>query len=317
MTAKKQGFYESRFNRERAARKQAEQLLEDKSRELYELNINLEQSLVNLQQAQSQLVQSEKMASVGQLAAGIAHEINNPVGFIASNLGSLREYFQDIVELLEAQAIFHGTLPADTPGLAEILKKKKAINLALILEDVDSLVDESIDGTRRVKKIVSDLSEFSHVNSPDLSEQDINEMLEKALSIAANEIKYNAEVVREFTDVPAVVCNGGKLGQVFLNLLINASHAIEERGLITIRTLKQKDGVRIQIEDTGSGIPEDNLAKIFDPFFTTKDVGKGTGLGLHIVNDVVASHGGRIDVDSVLGEGTCFTIDLPISGPDV
>ena len=306
---------ERMFNRERAARHKAEQLLEDKSRELYELNINLEKSLVELQQAQSQLVQSEKMASVGQLAAGIAHEINNPVGFIASNLGSLKEYFEDIVSLLQRQTAFHETLLPDTAGLTEVVALKKEIDLEFILDDVDSLIKESIDGTQRVRKIVSDLSEFSHVNSPDLNEQNINELLDKTLNIAANELKYCAEVVKEYQPLPAVVCNGGKLGQVFLNLLINAAHAMPEKGTIYVRTMKEGDYVQIQIEDTGCGISEKNRVKIFDPFFTTKDVGKGTGLGLHIVNDVMNRHGGSIRVDSIVGEGTTFSLRLPVAGP--
>lgn len=304
------------LQREREARKQAEKLLEDKSRELYGANQELAESIEHLKQAQSQLVQSEKMVSIGQLAAGVAHEINNPVGFIASNLTSLKDYFDDILNLIEQQTSFHKSLPRNTPGLAEIFALKEKIDLNFILADVDDLVNESIEGTQRVKTIVNGLSEFSHVNSPDWVEEDINDLLEKSLTIAANELKYKATVVKDYSALPKIVCNGGKLGQVFLNLLINATHAIEdEKGIINLRTAQVEQSVQIEVEDTGCGIEEKNLAKIFDPFFTTKEVGKGTGLGLHIAHDVIRSHGGSIRVFSTLGEGTTFSICLPIDGP--
>ena len=174
------------LQREREARKQAEKLLEDKSRELYGANQELAESLQDLKQAQAQLVQSEKMVSIGHLAAGVAHEINNPVGFIASNLTSLKDYFDDILNLIEQQTDFHKSLPANTPGLAEIIALKEKIDLNFILDDVDDLVNESIEGTQRVKTIVGGLSEFSHINSPDWVEEDINSLLEKSLTIASN-----------------------------------------------------------------------------------------------------------------------------------
>lgn len=304
------------LQREREARKQAEKLLEDKSRELYGANQELAESLQDLKQAQAQLVQSEKMVSIGHLAAGVAHEINNPVGFIASNLTSLKDYFDDILNLIEQQTDFHKSLPANTPGLAEIIALKEKIDLNFILDDVDDLVNESIEGTQRVKTIVGGLSEFSHINSPDWVEEDINSLLEKSLTIASNELKYKAEVVKEFSSLPKIICNGGKLGQVFLNLLINAAHAIEgDKGTINLRTAHVDQSIRIEVEDSGCGIEQENLAKIFDPFFTTKEVGKGTGLGLHIANDVIRSHGGTIRAFSTVGKGTTFSICLPIEGP--
>lgn len=305
------------LERERAARKQAEQLLEDKARELYVSNRELSSSLDRLKEAQSQLVQSEKMASVGQLAAGVAHEINNPVGFISSNLGTLKEYIQDIVGVLKKQQSFLNSLAKDTTGLAEIEELRETVDLEFILDDIDGLVKESIDGTQRVRKIVSDLSEFSHVNSPDLVEENINALLDKTLNLAWNELKYKAEVNKDYGDIPTVICNGGKFGQVFLNLMINAAHAIEDKGYITLRTKTVDSYVQVEIEDTGKGISEADLAKIFDPFFTTKDIGNGTGLGLHIVQDVINKHGGTIKVSSEVGVGTAFSIRLPCSGPDM
>jgi len=310
------GLNERVIQRERAARKQAEKLLEDKSRELYDSNQNLAESLENLKKAQTQLVQSEKMASVGQLAAGVAHEINNPIGFIASNLSSLNDYFDDIVNLLNEQTKFHQSLATTTPGLNNVVDLKEKIDLDFILNDIKDLVSESIEGTERVKTIVSGLSEFSHLSGPDWAKEDVNTLIEKSLAIAANELKYRAEVNKEFSSLPKINCLGGKLGQVFLNLLINAAHAMEgQNGSIYIRTTQVDNNIRIDIQDTGCGIDTTNLSKIFDPFFTTKEVGKGTGLGLHIAYDVIRKHDGTINVESTLGEGTTFSICLPIDGP--
>lgn len=197
-------------------------------------------------------------------------------------------------------------------AIRDIEDKERAMDLDFIIGDVDSLVSDSIEGTQRVRKIVSDLSEFSHINSPDVVEVAINELLEKSISVAWNELKYKADVVREFHEIPPILCYASELAQVFLNLLINAAQAIEDRGIITVKTKTDGERVWITIQDNGSGIDEMHLTKIFDPFFTTKDVGKGTGLGLHIVHSVIENHKGAIRVESTLGEGTSFHIELPI-----
>ncbi len=302
------------MQRERAARKESETLLEDKSRELYFANQELEESLNGLKQAQSQLVQSEKMASVGQLAAGIAHEINNPVGFISSNLATLKEYIEELNDYFGRI----DALLANTPGAGEIKDAvgaiRRDIDFDYIVGDIGSLVAESLDGAARVKQIVSDLSEFSHINGPDEVQEDINELLEKTLNLARNQLKYDIDIVQDFGDGCSIYCNGAKLGQVFLNLIINAIHAMEantDKRQLTLLTRIEQQDLRVEISDNGCGIEQEKIARIFDPFYTTKDVGKGTGLGLHIVQDIVTSHNGSITVSSTPGVGTTFSIVLP------
>lgn len=325
----------NRIQRERAARQAAEQLLEDKSLELYMSNKDLEaygnelakqkeqlqKKVEELQQAKSQLVQSEKMAAVGQLAAGIAHEINNPVGFISSNLGSLNEYLEAIQKVLLKQAACIDKLSEEGCSGAEVIQElealKKKVDLGFILSDIEQLMSDSIEGTQRVKGIVADLSDFSHVDEPELAREDINQLLEKTINVAWNELKYKADIKRGFGDLPKIMCNGGKLAQAFLNLLVNAAQAIESKGVITIRTGRDGARVWVTIADTGSGIPEPILSKVFDPFFTTKDVGSGTGLGLHMVQNVIDSHSGTIDISSELGKGTVFRLTLPINRPKI
>lgn len=192
---------------------------------------------------------------------------------------------------------------------------REEIDLDYVLSDIGSVVTESIEGADRVSKIVADLRDFSHVDSPDMTVADINELIEKTLRVAANELKYKADVVTELGDVPAIPCFGGKLSQVFLNLFVNAAQAIEERGTVTVRSGHQDGQVWIEVADTGSGIPEENLTKVFDPFFTTKAVGSGTGLGLHLSFKIIEAHGGRISADSQVGQGSTFRIELPVSGP--
>ncbi len=280
-----------------------------------------EKARKEVEQADAQLLQSAKMVSIGQLAAGVAHEINNPIGFISSNLHSLGEYVNDLKrvlaaydELLSECGQGHSDLERKA---AEVSKVRDDCDLEFIVSDLDNLLSESVEGTNRVRKIVADLRDFSHVDSPDASEADINELLDKTINVAWNELKYKTEVVREYGQIPAIPCYGGKLGQVFLNLLVNAAHAIEERGTITVRTGRDDGHVWIEVEDTGCGMPPDVMDRVFDPFFTTKEVGKGTGMGLNLAYNIIESHGGRISVESRVGEGTTFRIELPVAGPPV
>ena len=306
------------LSRERKARKLAESLLEERAVELFLTNRELEKTIETLKSSNLQLLQSEKMASVGQLAAGVAHEINNPVGFISSNLGTLRDYIEDIRQVIDAQklSIKTGIECTDAKRYVEINAKVIAdlnalldkVDIDFLMVDMNDLLDESIDGVNRIRKIVADLLDFSRTNSADYKNTDINALLDKTLSMAWNELKYKTEVNRDFGELPAVYCNDGKIAQVFLNLLLNASHAIVERGSITITTRHIGDDVSIMIADSGIGIPKNIISNIFDPFFTTKSVSEGTGLGLHIVRSVVDAHKGTITVDSELGEGASFTI---------
>ena len=318
------------LKRERKARKLAEEMLEQRATELYLANIELDNTIATLKRSNLQLLQSEKMASVGQLAAGVAHEINNPIGFISSNLGTLREYIDDLRKVVELQQRFisasedneqppGSTLPRKAEEKQQLQAQLNAVlqkaDLEFMLPDPNDLLDESIDGVKRIRKIVADLSDFSRVNTPDYKEADINELIEKTINVAWNEMKYKVEIVRDFGTLPAVRCNSGKLAQVFLNLLINASHAIEGQGTVTLRTESINERVEISIIDTGSGISEEKLVSIFDPFFTTKAPGKGTGLGLHIARSVIDAHQGVIEVESEEGKGTCFTVSLLVAGP--
>ena len=272
-----------------------------------------------LERTQAQLLQSDKLASIGQLAAGVAHEINNPIGFISSNLNTLRQYAQDIRKMLDSHneliELINPELGSINEKAEKVRKLYEELDFGYTLKDLDDLVTESIDGGERVRKIVADLRDFSHVDSPDLGHEDINDLIEKTINVAWNELKYKAEVVRQYGQLPDVPCYGGKLGQVILNLLVNAAHAIDDHGTITVSTKKHGGNARISISDTGCGIPQENLKRIFDPFFTTKEVGEGTGLGLHLTYSIVQSHGGRITAQSTVGQGSTFTIDIPLAGP--
>jgi len=264
-----------------------------------------------LQNTQEQLVQSEKMASIGQLAAGVAHEINNPVGYIHSNIGMLDEYVSGFLELIEAyeKAELH---IADIELKTTIIKIKEKLDLDFLKEDIKSLVAESKEGVARVKQIVQDLKDFSHVDTPDWQWVDLHKGLSSTLNIVNNEIKYKAEVITQYGELPEIECFPSQLNQVFLNLLINASHAIEETGTITLKTGYENDEIWVEIIDTGKGIPKENLGRIFDPFYTTKPIGEGTGLGLSLSYGIVQKHRGRIDVNSKEGEGTSFKVWLPV-----
>ncbi|MGY6563620.1 MAG: nitric oxide-sensing protein NosP [Halomonadaceae bacterium] len=263
-----------------------------------------------LEEAHNQLLQSEKLASIGQLAAGVAHEINNPIGFVSSNLNTLRQYIDDLLRLVD---LYETVEPSLTSEAAErIAQLKTELELDYLREDVGALIAESIDGTARVRRIVQDLRDFSRTGATDWQLADLHQGLESTLNVATNEIKYKATIVREYGQLPAVECVPAQLNQVFLNLLVNAAQAIEDHGTITLRTGCEGDQVWLAFADDGAGIPAELQSRIFDPFFTTKPVGQGTGLGLSLSYGIVQKHGGRIELDSRPGEGTTFTLWLPI-----
>lgn len=277
------------------------------------MNSKLEDAYSELQQTQSQILQQEKMASIGQLAAGVAHEINNPMGFISSNLSSLGKYMEKIsafnAALLEA---VESTGDRDTLDKLNDLRKKMKIDF--ILGDISGLLAESHDGAERVRRIVQDLKSFSHVDDVQCKPFSINECLTSTLNMARNEIKYIADVEQEYDpDLPLLNCYPQQLNQVFMNILVNAAHAMEGHGVISIKTMREADDIVVRISDTGKGIAPENLSRIFEPFFTTKEVGKGTGLGLSISYDIVKKHGGVITAESEVGAGTIFTIRLPLN----
>ncbi|MDH5546733.1 MAG: ATP-binding protein [Gammaproteobacteria bacterium] len=272
-----------------------------------------QQSLINrLQQAKEQLLQSEKMASIGQLAAGVAHEINNPVGYINSNISSLDQYVKDLFSILKIYELAESSI-SDVDLISEIERKKREYDLEFIKEDIVNLVDESLEGVTRVKQIVQDLKEFSHVGDGEWQWTDLHKCIDSTINIVNNEIKYKAKVVKDYGNLPLIECFSSQLNQVILNLLVNAAHAIEDRGIIKIKTRAEKEYVDIEISDNGKGIKKENINRIFDPFFTTKPVGKGTGLGLSLSYGIVQKHNGKIRVKSILGKGTKFAIRLPIN----
>jgi len=270
-----------------------------------------------LKQAQMQAMQSEKMASIGQLAAGVAHEINNPVGFIGSNIQTLEEYIKSYSMILGAveklkHAVESGDNAKAKDTLQELKETEEKVNLNFITNDVNNLISESQRGIDRVKKIVLDLRTFSREDSEEMGWAHVEAIIDSVLSIVHNELKYKAEIKKDYAQTPQVKCHAQKLGQVFINLLVNASHAIEEKGIISIKTYQDHDNVCIDVSDTGKGISEENLKKIFDPFFTTKKIGTGTGLGLSISYEIIQKHGGTMTARSEINKGTTFTITLPI-----
>ncbi|MFH1146948.1 MAG: PAS domain-containing protein [Pseudomonadota bacterium] len=289
--------------------------------------VEVMRDMTNLKEMQSQLLQSEKMASIGQLAAGVAHEINNPIGFINSNLTTLDEYRRELTGLISGYLRMEDlirSLPAalENEEVTRILETvrgmKDVMDLDFILGDLEKIVSESREGTKRVKEIVQDLKDFSHVDQAELKYANINRGLDSTLNIAWNEIKYKATVTKDYGELPEVYCYPQQVNQVFMNILVNAAQAIEDKGEIRISTRSINGAtpmVEIEIRDTGKGMPAENLSRVFDPFFSTKPVGKGTGLGLSIAYKIIEKHQGEIKVESEVGKGTAFTIKLPVDRP--
>ena len=294
--------------------------------ELVRANESLLQLNQKLRLAQDQLMQSEKLASIGQLAAGVAHEINNPVGYVFSNFGTLQKYLADLFRMLAAYEAAEGQL-AGTPVAAALAALRREIELDYLKEDVPQLMAESCEGIVRVRKIVQDLKDFSHVDArQEWDWTDLHRGLDSTLNIVSNEIKYRADVLKAYGTLPEVQCLSSELNQVFMNLLVNAAHAVQAahaarqtRGTIQLRTGTTGSGaeqvVWVEVEDDGCGIPRENLSRIFDPFFTTKPVGKGTGLGLSLAYGIVQKHHGRLEVDSEPGRGTRFRVTVPVNQP--
>ncbi|WP_290691290.1 ATP-binding protein [Aquabacterium sp.] len=276
-----------------------------------------QQALIKrLEEAHHQLLQAEKMASIGQLAAGVAHEINNPIGFVGSNIGTLRKYVDDLLELIAAYEVHERDLADE--ARSHMAGMRATLDLAYLREDLVALLAESNDGIGRVKQIVQDLKDFSHVDEAQWQWASLHRGLDSTLNIVHNEIKYVAEVVKLYGQIPDVECMPSQINQVLMNLLVNAAHAMHERrGKITIRTgMASADEVFVEIADEGHGIPEEHLKRIFDPFFTTKPVGKGTGLGLSLSYGIVNKHHGHISVSSQMGVGTTFRVVLPVRQAD-
>lgn len=297
--------YKNAYLREKAAREKAEILLEDRARELF-----LAHEKIMTQQ--EQLIRTEKMASLGQLSAGVAHEINTPIAYSLCNLKTLDEYALVLQALLGnlKKWIFDDNTK-DLSFREKIREKWEEEQVEFLLEDITALTSETRAGLEKIKKIVSSLKTFSHSAQEAPALCSLSECIQTALSIASNETKYKCELDLSLDDEIQIMAIKDQIEQVFVNLIANSAQAIEEKGKISIKTLVESDFVKISVSDTGCGIKKENMDKLFTPFFTTKEVGKGLGLGLSIVHGIIEKHNGKISVESRLGKGTTFFILLP------
>jgi signal transduction histidine kinase len=306
--------YKQAYERERQARLLAEQLLDEKTRSLYKNCIKLEATVKELQTTQHQLIQSEKMASIGQLAAGVAHEINNPIGYSISNLSILYEYIDSLMTL-DKFIVTH--IDSSSPDIkSAYLHLREQENIDYINSDIKPMLDETEKGLDRVKEIVSNLNKVSHSGGGEKTLCNINNLINESLKAVWNELRFCASIDKDLAEIPDIYCHPNEITQVLLNMFINAAHANENKGTLKIISALIKEGeqcyVTIAITDNGTGIPENLLDKIFDPFFTTKPVGVGTGLGLSVSFGIIKKHLGKINVVSKEGQGTTFTIYLPV-----
>lgn len=299
---------------------------QDKDRLLLERSIDISskeynESMEKIRMLQSQLIQQEKMAGIGQLSAGIAHEINNPLGYTQSNLDTLKKYLDKMKDFIDTLKNIESTFKTEpneeVRNLLETIRasqKKNKINI--ISADIEDIIGESIIGLSRIEKIVKSLLGFARSSTSEFEDYYLNKGIIDTLAVANNEIKYFATVVEELGDIPHIEAAGGSINQVLLNLIINAVHAIKDtsnKGIITLKTFAKNDSVYCSITDNGVGISKENIGSIFTPFFTTKPVGTGTGLGLSIAYDIIVNkHAGEIQIESEVGKGTTFTLRLPI-----
>lgn len=290
-----------------------EHLVQQRTEDLRQAGAALQLEIDERKQLENQLVQSEKLASLGQLAAGVAHEINNPIGFVSSNLGSLAGYLQQLDQMLSAYRQAEEAIAA--PELRKHLQSlRESIDLDFLQQDIPVLIRESKEGIGRVAQIVKDLKNFSRVDSDQQWQlASLQQGIDSTLNIVANELKYKADLVTDYQPLPEIECLPSQLNQVVMNLVVNAAQAIgPERGTITLRNGVDGERVWLEVSDSGCGIDQEHLAKIFDPFFTTKPVGQGTGLGLSLSYGIVKKHGGQISVQSQPGVGSTFRVELPI-----
>lgn len=290
-----------------------EQLVEQRTEALTLASQALQQEIDERKQLQSQLIQSEKLASLGQMAAGVAHEINNPVGFVTSNLGTLESDFKQLQRMLDAYQQAEAALaPGDC--LEQLSALRNELDLDFLKEDIPILIRESKDGIGRVTQIVKDLKNFSRVDNDEQWQwANLQQGIDSTLNIVASELKHKADVIKHYQPLPEIECLASQINQVVMNLVINAAQAMgPERGTITLSNGVEGDRVWLEVADNGCGIAPHSLQKIFDPFFTTKPVGEGTGLGLSLSYGIVKKHHGDISVSSEVGRGTTFRAVLPI-----
>jgi signal transduction histidine kinase len=287
--------------------------LEDKVRvrteELRAANDELAAAYRDLQTTQMQLIQREKMASVGQLVAGVAHELNNPIGFVSSNVATLEEFVRRLRAMLEVYRV----VPLSSVDKKRVDDEWVSLKIDYALKYLDSMILGIKEGTERTRKIVRDLRVFARSDEDVWQPVDLHEEIESSLTLLNHLLKDRVTVHRRFGDLPSVECVRSQIDQVFLNLLANAAQAIAGQGEITIETRQEDGAAVVTIADSGAGIPPDVLGRIFDPFFTTKPVGEGTGLGLSISYEIVKKHHGEVTAESRPGAGAVFTVRLPLT----
>jgi signal transduction histidine kinase len=292
---------------------QANLALQQREAELGKTVAQLFQTNAELKQAGVQLLQTEKMASIGQLAAGVAHELNNPIGFINSNLGTLDHYLGELFAIIDAYADAESAAPPGFQQLERAGALKREKDYEYLRSDTLQLLVESKDGLARVARITKDLKDFARAGEGEWQLADLHAGIDATVNIVCTQLKYKCTLIKAYGEMPLTRCMPAHINQVFMNLLVNACQAMPEMGNVTIRTGHHGDQVFVAISDTGNGVAAENMNRIFEPFFTTKPVGKGTGLGLSLAYSIVQQHGGRINVDSVIGKGATFTVWLPIN----
>ena len=298
VTRRRQMEAELKRNQHDLIRKNQE--IDQSRKDIQQALVSLEKAHEELKASQLKILQQEKMASIGQLAAGVAHELNNPMSFISSNLSTLEKYINRLIQFIRVQSEAVASLQ-DAAVVRRVDEKRAEVKLDYMVEDVRGLLKESLEGAQRVKKIVYELNSFSRMDEEEYKKADIHECIESAITIVWNELKYKSKLEKHYGDLPATMCYPRQMNQVFVNLLINAVNAIVDKGTITIKTWYEDHAIRIDVSDTGAGIPRENLIRIFEPFFTTKAVGKGTGLGLSITYEIIQRHRGEITVASEEG----------------
>jgi signal transduction histidine kinase len=310
--------YKKAYERQKEARERAEALLEARSGELFDANATLKNAYNTLHDQKAQLVQQEKLASIGMLAAGVAHEINNPVGFVKSNLQTLQEYSKSYMKVLKAYRDITKLIESKHPdaatkqSLEDLQQLLNTTDLENIAEDGLACIEESLFGVYRVEEIVNNLREFSRSDSDDRVKINVNDSLESAIKLVWNEVKYNVKVERDYGDLPATWAINGQIVQVFVNIIYNAIQAMARQGQLIIKTQSDPHFIHTDIIDSGPGIEEKYLSKLFDPFFTTKDIGSGTGLGLYISHGIIDKHKGKLLAYNDPEAGARFRVSLPI-----
>ena len=272
----------------------------------------LETVIAKLKSTQQQKVQQEKMVMVGQLTAGIAHEINNPISFISSNVFSLGKYCERLLTVIEAQQEALLSVKPDSHQTEQLKTVRHNLEIERVIRDIPEMIRETMEGVDRIKCTVNALKNFSRMDDSEMQLTDINQCLESTLNIANSEMTHKTMIKREYGELPQILCYPQQLNHVFMNLLVNAHHATDTEGEITVRSWHSQERIFISFSDTGCGIPEQQLLRIFEPFFTTREAGRGTGLGLSISNEIIRNHGGEIRVDSEVGHGSTFTVSISL-----